>query len=285
MKKEYSRWPDFYIVGTPRGGTTYLYSILKSHPEICLPREKELKFFSLLANSQSSVSEKNKREYLQHFGNPAQEIYIGETSPDNLHTKGAAALIKSINDKAKIIISLRDPIERLISHILMVKRNEGVETSVESFVSSTLEKNNHFMLKQGLYTEHVQRYLSTFGANNVHIIVFEEWIQEPLNTINEILKFIGTKTQMVKLPEKEKNGALVHKNALSKFLLSNGFLKRTSRSLLTTETRLKIKRRFLKEAIIPTLGPETIEKLHQFYKSDVDRLQGVLGRKLPWKYF
>ena len=106
-------WPTFFIVGAPRSGTTSLYNYLKTIPEIFMSPVKEPGYF--IPNDFRGFSEK---KYLELFKNVKDEIVIGEASAGYLASQEAAFRIKKEIPNAKIIITLRDPVERTFSDYL-----------------------------------------------------------------------------------------------------------------------------------------------------------------------
>ena len=118
-------WPNFFIVGAPRSGTTSLYEYLKEVPEVFMSPVKEPNFFNLSVENDLFLSKpiREKKKYLDLFKNVKDEKAIGEASPTYLWDPKTPKLIHEIIPDAKIIISLRDPVERTFSHYLMYFRN------------------------------------------------------------------------------------------------------------------------------------------------------------------
>src|SRR3990172_7165408 len=103
------REPNFFLAGTTKGGTSTLYLWLSQHPDIFLPPRKELHYFC-------SCPERLKvahtwDEYLEFFGSGDERI-VGEASPCYLYYPAIAGAISQKVPKAKILASLRDPVER-----------------------------------------------------------------------------------------------------------------------------------------------------------------------------
>ena len=112
-----------FIVGAPKAGTSSLHFYLNQHPEICMSSVKEPNFFSakevenLYYNSQIVSSTKDYNSLFE------SDVKIkGESSVSYLYYKEVAKRIYEYNAKAKIIIMLRKPVDRLFSHYLMDKR-------------------------------------------------------------------------------------------------------------------------------------------------------------------
>ena len=105
-------YPDFYLVGAPKCGTTALYDFLSQHPQIFLPRTKELLHF---ASDLSYPTRLSEDEFLAHFADRQGEQRAGTAHTAYLQSKRAAREIKSKRPDADIIIMLRNPVDMLHS--------------------------------------------------------------------------------------------------------------------------------------------------------------------------
>ena len=115
--------PNFFIIGAPRSGTTSLYEYLKQVPEIYLSPIKEPYYFCriLVTDDHFLKPLRDETKYFQLFDNVKNEKIVGEGTTHYLADPEAARLIHEISPSAKILISLRDPVEREFSHFLMEK--------------------------------------------------------------------------------------------------------------------------------------------------------------------
>src|SRR3989304_10189805 len=115
------RWPNLFIVGAPKSGTTSLHAYLDKIDDIFMSPIKEPNYFSAQTVSiKHPVNPiRDKKKYLKLFQKGIHNKYIGEASPSYLADSEASKLIHQVSPNAKIIISLRDPIDRVFSHYLM----------------------------------------------------------------------------------------------------------------------------------------------------------------------
>jgi len=144
------RWPNFFIVGAPKAGTTSLHAYLNNIPGIYMSSVKEPKYF-LASDSPKRYFPpiRDKKKYLKLFEKAREEKIIGEASPQYLHDPQTPKLIHQIIPQAKILISLRDPIERLFSGYLMQIRNGRIKTTFSEeigLVFNKFFKNYYFYL-------------------------------------------------------------------------------------------------------------------------------------------
>lgn len=287
------RWPNLFIVGAPKTGTTSLYHYLNQIPDIYMSQIKEPNYFSskTVGGKHPVKPIRDKKKYLNLFENEKNSKYIGEATTTYLDDPEAPFLIHKKNPKSKIIISLRDPVERAYSHYLMYKKNGSTNLDFRDQLNKEFEKNpdinsRHLRLQVGFYSKWVKVYLETFGKNQVKILIFEEFISKPKDTIDKILKFLHLKdtfndfTPEVHNPYGEIKGPLARRIRSSKIThsLSSKLLSKTTREFLLRKLIFTKKPK-------PAIDEELRTKLIKYYCEDVKKLENLLGRKFPWKNF
>ena len=182
--------PNFLGVGAQRCGTTWLYECLLEHPEIYLPATKELGYFS-------TVSTENYKKpyewYLEHFENVDTESCIGEITPSYLVDPEAGPLIKETLGNIKIIIVVRDPIDRLESAYKKGFREKAWDMSLNEFIST----NTDLCVERGFYYDQITRFTDLFGKENVLVKVYEDSLTNPIDYVSDIYAFLGIKTDFI----------------------------------------------------------------------------------------
>ena len=171
---------NLFIVGAPKAGTTSLHHYLNEYPEILMSIIKEPDFFSDIEIQEQGLYYGSSRinnitKYNSLFSDWIDESIIGEASVSYLFYPNVPQRIKIYNDNSKIIIMLRNPIERAFSHYLMDYRlGLTSDTFEEEFdKKNTLNFQQYFLL--GNYFHQVKRYLDIFGKENVHIIWYSDF--------------------------------------------------------------------------------------------------------------
>jgi len=287
-------WPNFFLVGAPKTGTSALYHYLNQHSQIFMSPYKEPHYFSIKTVSENDLTRKpirSKKEYLSLFKNVKTEKIVGEASTSYLSDPEAPKLIKKIIPHAKILISVRDPCERAFSQYLM-KRNIGLvkptfheQLQLELNQKIDLNKPN-CTLKAGFYSESIFRYLNIFGSNQIKIIIFEEWITNLEKTIEEILKFLEIDVPIGQFKTEVYNPFLKPRGLLAKFLLQNRIVKKIANPLLPSTTKkLFTKKILLEKGPKPKMDKQDIDILKKIYQKDVEKLKTLLDRNLPWNFF
>jgi hypothetical protein len=177
--------PDFFIVGAPRSGTTFMFDYLGAHPQIYAATRKEPQFFATDLDSGSYLDSvtfvRDRDEYLALFAGARPDQLAGEGSTWYLYSKEAASNIHAANPDARIIAMLRHPVEMLYS--LHGRRLFGGSEDLPDFADALAAEGDRrhgrripprarnvkalFYREVGRYSEQVERYLKTFGPDRV----------------------------------------------------------------------------------------------------------------------
>lgn len=189
-------YPNFYVIGAPRCGTTTLYSYLKRQPDIFVPRQKELHYFSR-EHAEASYYRpsviRTEQEYLAHFADRAGRTLAGDFSPSYLHFEEAAQRIFALNKEASIIAILRNPTERTISHYLMDVAKGFQREPLAAFFERTAANDLFYReyIGASFYATAIERYLHLFGQARVLALISEELWSDPARGVQRVLTFLG----------------------------------------------------------------------------------------------
>jgi hypothetical protein len=200
--------PNFIIIGAMKAATTSLYNYLKQHPDIFMPKVKEPMFFNNYQQNNNYVAKGAKRkkittleQYKSLFDEVKNEGAIGEASPSYIYNQKAAELIKKEIPNVKIIVVLRQPVERAYSNFLHAKR-AGKEPENDFKKTFDLEKDRkianwsplyHYKSK-GFYFEQLQRYFNLFPKENIKILLFEDVVKTPMESTQKLFSFLEVDT-------------------------------------------------------------------------------------------
>jgi len=171
---------DFIGVGMPRAGTTWIYNCLKEHPEICISRDKEVHFFDF--NFAKGIE--YYKSFFEHCG---KEKIKGEFTAGYFSEEKTLQRIKEAFPDVKIIVSLRNPVERAFSHYLYRKRTRGW---FKKF-SDVLDNDPINIISTGFYYKHLLRIYKYFNPEQVLVVIHDESKQNPQKFIQEIFRFLG----------------------------------------------------------------------------------------------
>lgn len=278
-------WPNFFIVGAMRSGTTSLHSYLKMQPEVYLPDEKEPVYFSTLPGP---IPERQitKQEYLNLFNDVKNEKAIGEASIQYLRDPFSHEKIFRVVPHAKIIIILRNPVFRAFSHYLAIwstkkiSIGKAIREDAKRINENDLENDNPLIY--GLYYNQVKRYIDKFGINQVKIIVYEEFFNDLQQSLKELLEFLEVSSEIKSFDDEKLNEYFTPNNFVWK-IITNPIIKKLGYSLLPEKKRISwYKRLRSKNKTKPKLNEDDKKFLSDFYKDDIKSLEKLLDRELPW---
>lgn len=286
--KSKETWPNFFIVGAAKAGTTSLYAYLKNTPGVYMSEHKEPHYF--IDNMKPGYYDESK--YLQLFKNVKNEKAIGEASVDYLIDPSSAKCIHDKIPDAKIIILLRDPVERAFSSYLMyTNRTKKDLSSHEIFLETFgteygLKYDKNPYLGRGLYSSQVKKYLEIFGEENVGVWFFEDMKKDTMQVVKGVLKFLKIDSLPPDNVSKIYNPYLVFRGKIAESLCLNTTIRKIVPIFLPTLTlrHLVFNKLFIKEAQKPKLPESERRKLENYYYDDVIALEKVLKKKIPWEW-
>lgn len=196
--------PDFLIVGAQKAGTTSLFHYLNQHPDIFMPSIKEVHYFDLHFQT-------NFDTYQSYFYQAATEGKVtGEASPYYLFHPCVPTRVKVHLPDVKLIILLRNPVERAFSHFRHSYR-KGLETVADFFDAIALEEErlcgaeealiqnkiqwhfsfqHHSYLSRGYYSRQIDRWLENFQLSQMYFIQSESFFAQPGSVMSRVFEFL-----------------------------------------------------------------------------------------------
>lgn len=297
------RWPDLFIVGAAKSGTSSLAAYLAQHPQIGMSKRKEPNYFAfngvnlrkMCGPDSGNVLYKNlyfdsvttQVEYLELFRDVSDRPVLAEASVRYLYSSTAASRIYEVAPQARIVILLRDPIARAWSHYSMMRYFYNLEPlgwkkaldAEQSRIAAGWDFDWHY-LAVGCYATQVMRYLELFGSNQVRIYWHSTFSRSPLEVIRSICQFVNIDTAFT--PDfsiKEKQGFRLRSITLEKLLAEKNPLQRAIKILLRSQGS-----RLLKWNRVP-LSPPPLgfsSRLADSVSQDRKKLTEVTGIKPPW---
>ncbi len=169
--------PNFLGIGTQRGATTWLFNCLREHPEIFVPDIKEVSFFDV-------YYEKGISYYESFFQDTKGYKAVGEITPDYLYCRHCPERIARHLPDVKMIVILRNPVDRAFSAYNFFFRNEPGLTFREAMLREPS------LLEKGLYYEQLKRYFAYFRRDAFLILLYEDLSNDNLGTIKRVYEFL-----------------------------------------------------------------------------------------------
>ena len=276
-----AKWPDFIGIGAIKSGTTWLHACLAEHPEIHTPDTKEIDYFS-------ERYELGHDWYQKLFANP-KNLLAGEYTPKYLHNPACAERIHAVTPNAKLLVCLRNPVDRAFSHFMMANResNQTSNEKIQAFDKLIREKSNKYV-RYGLYENQLKPYVDLFGIKNIHIVLFDDINKNPDKVISDTYTFLGIDAKYIPLNLHQKiNPAARYRNAAAFSSLRNviQYAEKTlfSRLILWLKTN-GVRDKVLNWWRIPQVNVEMLPASRKFlkdhYANPNSALSKLVGRDL-----
>jgi len=281
--------PSFLIAGAAKCGTTSLAGYLAEHPEVHVPPQKELEFFN-----RRYLWERGPGWYSEQFAAAGQARAIGEATPNYMFYPWAVERIAQLLPDVRLIVCLRDPVDRAYSHYLHWREGMGFEgrsfeRAVEDELAAGAEEvadHRHdssppyyAYLARGLYHLQLERLERHFGRERIHVLLLDDLKADPQAAFAAVCRHLGVDESFVppNLGERE-NPFMRHRGAWAfRFLVRRRILQRLPPRLrrLTTQRILAPRPR-----PVPPMDPAVRARLAAHFEEPNARLAAWLGRSL-----
>lgn len=291
------RTPNLFIVGAPKCGTTALHNYLHQHPDVYMAPLKELFFFSSDFAMPESVFPKTLEEYMRCFEGAQSEPVVGESTISYLYSRTAAKNIHDFNPEAKIIMMLRDPVDALHSlhNQLLFNQVEKLARFEDALAATEGRKKRgeneigqtRWLRYQEIfrYTEQVRRYMKLFPLEQLKVIIYDDFRDDPGEVYGETLAFAGVDPNF----EATLDVINARKRMRSRWLRNlvshpPPIVGRAARPLMSPATRAKVARSLSdlnrKETPGEKMDPSTRRALAAEFAAEVESLGHLIDRDL-----
>jgi hypothetical protein len=206
--------PNFFVAGAPKAGTTALHAALARHPELYMSAVKEPKFFLTDGPPPAQGGPGDAKTYREHvwrrsdyealFDSAPADALRGESTPFYLYSQAAQLRIKALIPRARMIVVLRDPIERAHSNWTHLW-SAGLDP-IDDFVRACEAEDRRIAAgwadfwryrQLGLYGEQVQHLYSVFPADQVLLFRYRELLEDPAGVLDRICVFLGVSQGLI----------------------------------------------------------------------------------------
>ncbi|WP_119841368.1 sulfotransferase domain-containing protein [Salinibacter ruber] len=273
--------PNFLGIGAQRCGTTWLDANLRTHPHIYLPASrKEVQFFDC-------NYERGNDWYESYFPDEKIESHhqaIGEVTAMYLSDPSCPGRIAEQLPSVNLIAVLRNPVDRAYSHYGLRIRDQGIQTDFRSFIEQNPE-----VIERGKYVRQLHRYLDHFSRDQLLIIVFEWFIQEPATIHRKIGDFLGIPPDLFSVPEQQqkKNSSYIPRFPrlrASARRVGKSFRKYGFDRVVEWAKAVGIDRMFGNVGSLPSMRDEDRRYLAEQYAQEIEQVEALLDRDLGvWK--
>jgi hypothetical protein len=254
--------PNYLVIGAQKAGTTSLHAYLAAHPAVLPASIKEVQYFSKFYDQGEDwylayfpLAARGRLAQLRSGARPA----VGEASATYLFHPRAAERVHSFDPAMRLIVALRDPVDRAHSHYQMEYRwgretlpfEQALERE-QAVLGPELERIladpgydspdglNCSYVARGRYAEQIERWLRYFSREQLLIVTSDELLEDPAGVMTRVARFLG-------IPEWR------------------------ARSYPLRGVRE-----------YATMLPETRDRLARIFEPHNRRLEELLGRELTW---
>ena len=269
--------PSVVIAGTPRSGSTALHYYLARHDDVFMSTPKEVRFFN-------HNFDRGLDWYADHFVDSAGFVVRGESTPFYLFDREAMDRLVQLLPDVKLLITLRDPIERAFSHHwMLLQRNlesrdfkTAVEDEIPSFGTYQAPvRNKDQYLNSSCYAMHLEYLYSIIDPERVKVVFFDDLTNSPLPTMNSIAKFVG----LSPFDRYEEIGRVVNQN----LDIRSAFVRRVSKRLPGKLRALVARVNSKPSEYSRNLDPKLKARLSELFLPHDEKLMDLLGlQELPW---
>jgi hypothetical protein len=292
-------WPNFFLVGAPRCGTTAVATALERHRDVFPTPVKEPNFFNADVRIEDAAAQpklragrvekrhhaviRDETTYLRLYEHADAFRAAGDYSVNYLRSTVAARAIHARVPNARIVIILRNPIERAFSHFLMDCRIGRVNTPfgqvLEQHIRDAGQTAGRYenYVEIGMYAEQIRRYVEVFGKDNLLILLFDDLVVDFLETVQRIFAHIDVPP--IDVDTVVANRALVAKIPSLNFLLNKSGLKDLIRRHVPRRLKDEAKKFYYQQAR-SRLGDAERATLCGVFRDNIAAVATLIGRDL-----
>ena len=260
--------PNYLVIGAQRGGSTWIWSQLRKHPQFFVAPTKELEFFSYRKN----LNDERWQQYLAHFAPGAAHHWRGECTPSyfmsvnedspwysrisGFNQNIPASIRDYLGPDVRLVLSLRHPVERAVSAFFHHAAMGRIGGGANIFSAG----RDHAIIDAGFYARHLKVWLKYFPIEQFFICTTYQIEQSPTDTLDRLRRFFGRELLPFQDPEPP---------------LNQGARR------VSIGGRLVPLRRLLSG---PSVRAGDVRRLEEIYAADIEELERLLRQPLftPW---
>jgi hypothetical protein len=268
---------ELFHIGPQKAAHTWVYTCMREHPGVFCPAEDCLFYFDMFYS-------RGRDWYARFFEGAGEHQKLFDPTPSYIRSSWAPARIAQENPRARIVLCLRNPIERAFSHYWQERKRDktgydfaAVFTNYDLFAS---------WLEPGFYAQHIERYLRHFDREQMLCQIFDDLDEDPHRFLVELLTFAGVDpTFEPSVLRKRVNEASPHIDPVS--IAANKMrlaLERVGMGRLIQRSRRASIALSGKTEYARGISPELYADLLQVCEPEIARVEALLGVDLSaWR--
>lgn len=294
--------PNFVVAGAARSGTTALVEALREHPDVFVTQPKEPHYFAFAGKpvnfsgpgddeTINKVTVSGRDEYLELYSSAAGALARGDGSVSTLYYHDASIpALKELADDIKIVIILRDPIERAFSSYQYL-RARGYEP-LSDFAAAVAQEPERIdggwhhlwhYTSMSMYADAIEHFLDEFGRDRVGIWFYDDFMTDGKVVVSEVCRFLGLEPG--RLPDHDLNRVNVSGSPRSRGLQAlihnlgrHEGAKRVIKKIVPFQARERIRRANLSRSPVPAGARDD---LHDCFREDCEKLARLIDGPVP----
>jgi hypothetical protein len=272
-------YPTFLVIGAQKCGTSWLAQMMSQHPEVSTGAEKELHFFNKVYNYQKGLE-----WYRSQFSITPDTKAVGEFTPNYFwtsederemggRTRNILKLVHETYPNLKLIVCLRDPVDRAVSayyHHINMGRVQPKQSIIEV-------ADYHGIKSMGYYDIHLSNWMNYYTCDNFLVLIYEKDLQDNMKrkSLERVFRYIGVDNTF------EPNGIF------SKYHVRRSHFEMRIRHYpfhIGKGLRLLVPERIKMSKIWEiSVREKEKETLREIFKPHNKNLEEIIGSRLPWK--
>lgn len=287
---------NLFIVGAGKSGTTALANQLSALDDVFLPQVKEPHYFAMYDDEKwaevdhfGSIYVQDFTRYCEMYTAHQNEKYLVDASTSYLHRTGTARRIHEYNSDAKIVMLLRNPVDRAYSHFLMSRqvghtRSDFLSAIKNEYLES--ETGISYYIRIGQYAGQVEEYLQVFPAASVKIILYDDYSNDIVATFKDLLSFlkIDNRCESYEFLNIRHNETLLPRNKAVSSMAANRQLTSLAKRILGARMFERLKSVLLSKDKIKGITVEERQQCLTYFSEDIKRLETIIKRDLSTWY-
>lgn len=275
------KMPNFIYIGPDKAGSTWVWEALRWHPQAHMTPSKDIYYFD-------RFFERGTSWYLANFNGVEGEPVIAEVSHDYLYSPEAAGRIKGDLPEVKLMVCLRNPIDRAFSAYLHRIKDGAFSGEFRDCWQPIPE-----ILDHSLYAKHLEPYLELFGGEQIHIALFDDLEDDSTQFARELFGFLGLED--LTIPEDLRGKSLAAarpRNATAARLAKSGAEWMRTWGMAGAISKIKHTPAFVNMLYVPyedkakpRPSAQDRAELAAYYDEDLGRLDQMLGMDLRRRWF
>ena len=285
--------PTFILVGAAKAGTTALYWYLAEHPAVFMSPVKETNYFAYGLNQTGELlygdpdvhrfPVKSLDQYQQLFAGAGNAAAVGEASPIYLECPQAAGRIRETLPGARIICTLRQPVERAYSDYLMYLRRRGrrFDPARELTATAAWARPDSRWMQVSRYAQQLERYFEAFPREQIHALLIDDFKPSPLRAVQDVYRFVDVDPGFAPdFDTPHAPGGMPASTALEGFFTSGAIVSAVKPWVPVRAANWIRRLRTRNMRKPPALPPELKQQLTASFRDDIARTSALIGRSL-----